>query len=376
MVVGIMTPVMTEVAMSTFATRLQLALLVEDDFYLKPIEGQAHYSRNPTVGYNVIDGAGAVVATIAGLGHIVGKRKTIRTWNPATSKFDVTEPPARRTNDSAIKLEYEFYDLDEHERAAVFATVADQLGRVGSFAVVGTDADRNEPYEGQHHGQFWTVRNGRLIIRSVNQEMLGRIVGRSYRAHVSSPKPGSPPQWYDRGGALQQAVGYHAKHMDGRRWPDLEQAFRNRANTFTGSGGDYTKPRLASLMTYLDHLTEPWPDGEQLIKAALEVFIKNPHRTKRHKLFISDTVLNFVQRRLLYTNLGYRFGLALYQKYRDDYQPLVASLQQAIDTEDQLFSKIRQRRLSYYYPPQFVEFVNAWIDAYGEPPAAEPSADD
>ena len=64
-------------------------------------------------------------------------------------------------------------------------------------------------------------------------------------------------------GKLAQAVRYHAREMNGERWPALEQAFMNRAVTFSGKPGDYIRPRM-TLFTYLNNIKEPWPEGEAL----------------------------------------------------------------------------------------------------------------
>lgn len=69
---------------------------------------------------------------------------------------------------------------------------------------------------------------------------------------------------------LNNAVKYHAKYMNGQRWPELEQAFLHRANTYTSSGlSDYTRPRV-SLFTYLNNIKEKWNEGEKLADAALK----------------------------------------------------------------------------------------------------------
>lgn len=64
-------------------------------------------------------------------------------------------------------------------------------------------------------------------------------------------------------GKLAQAVRYHAREMNGERWRALEQAFLNRAVTFSGKPSDYMRPRM-TLFTYLNNIKEPWPEGEAM----------------------------------------------------------------------------------------------------------------
>lgn len=72
---------------------------------------------------------------------------------------------------------------------------------------------------------------------------------------------------------LKNAVKYHAKYMKGQRWPELEQAFLYRANTYMGSSlSDYIRPRT-SLFTYLNNIKEKWREGEKLADAALKKFL-------------------------------------------------------------------------------------------------------
>ncbi len=64
---------------------------------------------------------------------------------------------------------------------------------------------------------------------------------------------------------LQKAVRLHQKFFGGRRWPALETALLNRANTLGKVSGDYVKPRLASYLGYMNSLKEPWPEGEKIM---------------------------------------------------------------------------------------------------------------
>lgn len=70
-------------------------------------------------------------------------------------------------------------------------------------------------------------------------------------------------------GALHAAVSYHAKNFKGKRWPALEKAFLSRANTYRGTGGCYVRPRTL-LYAYLNNLSEPWPEGEEMADTALK----------------------------------------------------------------------------------------------------------
>lgn len=69
-------------------------------------------------------------------------------------------------------------------------------------------------------------------------------------------------------GDLNRAVSYWVKNFDGERWSALEQAFLNRARSYTGGGGDFVRPRT-SIFTYLANLKEPWPEGEALVQKFL-----------------------------------------------------------------------------------------------------------
>ncbi len=72
---------------------------------------------------------------------------------------------------------------------------------------------------------------------------------------------------------LTRAIGYHKQAFHGRRWPALEQAFLQRANTYSGIKGDYVKPR-AMLFRYLNQLVEPWSEGMKLADGFVETLIK------------------------------------------------------------------------------------------------------
>lgn len=94
--------------------------------------------------------------------------------------------------------------------------------------------------------------------------------------HSETPKnpypSGTRPKGYTPSsvgpGDLNRAMTYWLKEFHGGRWPALEQAFLNRARSYTGGGGDFVRPRM-SVFKYLGNLKEPWPEGAAMIEKML-----------------------------------------------------------------------------------------------------------
>jgi hypothetical protein len=116
-----------------------------------------------------------------------------------------------------------------------------------------------------------------------------------------NPYPsGSRPKGYTPSvldpGDLNRALSYWLKEFHGERWPALEQAFLNRAKTYTGKrGGDYTRPRL-SIFKYLGRIKEPWPEGAAMIKKMMAAGPLGSELWDKHDSYrdVSHQVIEFL----------------------------------------------------------------------------------
>ena len=109
-------------------------------------------------------------------------------------------------------------------------------------------------------------------------------------------------------GKLSQAVRYHAREMNGERWPALEQAFLSRAATYGGKPSDYMRPRM-SLFTYLNNIKEPWPEGEAMaskfldsgmVKKAIGPYVGGIGTYSRYMSALSPSMINYLINKKIY----------------------------------------------------------------------------
>lgn len=112
-----------------------------------------------------------------------------------------------------------------------------------------------------------------------------------------------PPKDYvkipDIAGKLQKAVYYHAREFGGERWTALEQAFLSRKNLYIGKRGDMIRPRV-SLFKYLNNVTTPWPEGDQLAMNVLDSNLGSDPRDRRYFNRLNPDVLQYLVRNWIY----------------------------------------------------------------------------
>lgn len=130
-----------------------------------------------------------------------------------------------------------------------------------------------------------------------------------FSAYSWKPKDAKPvknAENYD----LVKAVTFHELNMKGKRWPELEQAFLHRSNTYTGKGvSDYTRPRK-SLFKYLSNINERWPEGDNMATATIKKFV-GPYFGRNRYFVFTDDVMQYVYSKA--PHLMYDIGLGIYK---------------------------------------------------------------
>jgi hypothetical protein len=154
-------------------------------------------------------------------------------------------------------------------------------------------------------------------------------------------------------GKLAQAARYHAREMNGDRWPALEQAFLNRAVTFSGKPSDYLRPRM-TLFTYLNNIKTPWPEGEDMAQKFVDSSMAQSKLmgVDNRYMGMSPDMIAFLIKKQLYKSDVVNAFMNL-----TGYNPNQASPESAFHADDEFGSSSRIQ-----YAPKTLEMMKKYID--------------
>jgi len=298
--------------------------VLNENFYIydnrSPDEDPTIYS----IGDTELPGGGGDLATM-----MVGDRELpLIRFNQ--DLFDYSEDAVyevlRILMNKLLKLKIKKFDIDDHNAHEFVYSAINRLESEGwiiktpddYIIAIGNSLHKNDPFAAPTLASKYYEKRGIMPddipgadyydLHALSSKLGQPSVGLRDKLGKQLSKPFSAYSWKKKrsehkneaGTTLSKAVIYHQRHFNGKRWPELEAAFLQRANTYSSPAGDYTRPRM-SLFTYMNNLREEWPEGEKLAESLVSFiernYGKNHKYYKRYINYGNDSFIEFMKRR-------------------------------------------------------------------------------